>query len=617
MSHPNSSSPVGFQSANLFEWLFSNPFENESDFTTAQQRVPRGSNEEKLLIDEATDNSLSSSQLHKDALILAAGLQAIHGLNPNEVVALPPTPTCKKPEIAPLVLIQVPNCLPFATAFLGTIAAGLTATLVSPALTSHELAWVLQNARPKVIITATACLGAMKEAISKQDDKAAFENIPVYTVDVGGDKYPAAPTTTSQNDWRQLLASPTGHKLIKPTTFDPKSRTALILWSSGTSGKSKGVMLSHHALCFSLASLWHNADFYLGRPQRWLGYVPFYHIFGLLNVLLLAIPTRSTVYSMSAFKLDAMLAAIPKRQITYLHMAPPIAIMLAKSPLVEPYARRKDFASVAAAVTGGAPLGHAVVLQVYDRCGFRIRLGYGLTEAGSVTVQSGISAEEMRSQSDDTGGPHWGVEVKIVAEDSSVASSKAAKAGDAGEVLIRSPGLMLGYLPTGGYATQTAPDMSLSADALTPDGWFRTGDVGIINPAGSLRLIDRIKELIKVRAYQVAPAELEAILCSSPAVVDAGVVGIYDEDQATEWPRAYVVAAGDKTEKELTALAFQLRDVVEKQTAKYKWLKGGLVFVKAIPKSPSGKILRRIIKQSGVEGFEVSVYKPNPRAAKL
>lgn len=565
---------------------------------------------------EISDRALTLSQLQRDALALAAGLQAIHGLNPNEVVALPPTPTCKRPEIAPLVLIQLPNCLPFATLFLGTIAAGLTATLVSPALTSHELAWVLQNARPKVIITATACLRAMKEAIAMQDDKAVFENIPVYSVDVAKDSYPGTPDTPSRQDWRRLLESPIRH-ISKPAAFDARSRTALILWSSGTSGRSKGVMLSHHALCFSVASLWHDADFYQGRKQRWLGFVPFCHIFGLLNVLLLAIPTRSTVYTMSAFKLDAMLAAILRRQITYLHMAPPVAVMLAKSPAVEPYARRKAFASVVAGVTGGAPLGHAVVVQVHSRLGFRVRLGYGLTEAASVTIQTGIGEEDMRSHSDDTGWSHWGVELKVVEVDSSDANAKSVNAGDSGEVLIRSPGLMLGYLPTGGLTSTAKLDMTTTVDAVTPDGWFRTGDIGTINGDGSLRLTDRIKELIKVRAYQVPPAELEAILCSSDEVADAGVVALYDADEATEWPRAYVVAAEKKTEPELRALAFRLRDVVEERTARYKWLRGGVVFVESIPKSPSGKILRRVIKEGGMKGFEVSVYKPNTRTVKL
>jgi acyl-coenzyme A synthetase/AMP-(fatty) acid ligase len=152
-------------------------------------------------------------------------------------------------------------------------------------------------------------------------------------------------------------------------------------------------------------------------------------------------------------------------------------------------------------------------------------------------------------------------------------------------------------------------------DALTPDGWFRTGDVGRLSPTGRLRITDRIKELIKVRGFQVAPAELEAILCSSSDVADAGVIGIYDGAGATEWPRAYVVARQQgKSAEELEALADELRLMVEGKTTKYKWLQGGIVFVDAIPKSPSGKILRRILKEGNVKGYEVQLYRRKKRA---
>ena len=504
---------------------------------------------------------------------------------------------------------------------LGTLAAGLTATLVSPSLTSAEIAWVLQNARPKVIITAKACLPAMQEAIKLQEDHAFFDAVALYTVDVAGDRYPSAVQDLSSQDWKHLLHCPV-KKISRPNNFDAKRRTAIILWSSGTSGRSKGVLLSHHALNFSIASLWHDADFYLGQRQRWLAFVPFFHVFGMLNLFLLAIPSGATVYVMSAFKLDVMLAAVQRRQITYLHMAPPIGVMLAKSPAIEKFAKRdahgrNAFSSVTGAVTGGAPLGHDVVRQVFNRLGFRVRLGYGLTEACSVTLQQGLSEGEMEAQGGSTGLPHWGVELMIAGQpEAGSQRTLPAKSGESGEVLVRSPGLLSAYLPVGGFSAGARKDMSATVEALTPDGWFRTGDVGTIAPDGSLSITDRIKELIKVRAYQVAPAELEAILCSSEEVADAGVIGVNDSAEATEWPRAFVVPAGavKRTEDELTALGHRLRELVEKQTARYKWLKGGIVFVKQIPKSPSGKILRRVMRQGMEAVLEVDVYKSESRA---
>ena len=522
------------------------------------------------------------------------------------------------------MLIQLPNGLPIAPILLGTFASGLTATLVSPALTSDEIAWILQNAKPRVIITATATLGAMRGALGKQQNQNYFEKVPIFTVDAA-DQYPlesgsASPAGT--RDWKELLRS-SPRPRVRFSDRDADIRTAVILWSSGTSGRSKGVLLSHHALNFSCGSLWHDADFYLGQQPRWLGYVPFYHVFGLCNVLLIAICTGATVYTMPAFSLDGMLAAIPQRRITYLHMAPPIAVMLAKAPNVEKYARRdangrNAFSSVFGAVTGGAPLGHEVVVEVYKRCGFRIRLGYGLSETCSTALQRGLTEAEMHAHAGDTGRPHWGVELKIAPTDGSGA---VAKLDQEGEILVRAPSLMMAYLPVGLFSG-AKPDMSVTMEAVTADGWFRTGDVGALNADGRLRITDRLKELIKVRAYQVAPAELEAVLCSSEKVADAGVIGVYDASEATEWPRAFVVPRqGIKgaSRKELEALGQELKAFTEKRTAKYKWLVGGLVFVEQIPKSPSGKILRRVLKDGGkgMEGVEVVLYQPKRRGPKL
>jgi acyl-CoA synthetase (AMP-forming)/AMP-acid ligase II len=203
-------------------------------------------------------------------------------------------------------------------------------------------------------------------------------------------------------------------------------------------------------------------------------------------------------------------------------------------------------------------------------------------------------------------------------EDETDSTTKAAPFGTPGEILIRSPALMSAYLPTQGLHSSEKPDMSVTMEHLTPDGWLRTGDIGTLDPDGTLCITDRIKELIKVRAYQVAPAELEAILCSSDAVADAGVVGVHDANEATEWPRAYVVAADQtKSEADLKILAQELKSIVESHAARYKWLVGGIVFVKQIPKSPSGKILRRVIRDGGVQGLEVALYQRKKRDHKL
>lgn len=560
-------------------------------------------------------------------------------MNPNDIVSLPATSTCARPELAPVVLVQLPNCLPFVPVVFGVFASGLTASLVSPALTANEISWILQNARPRAIVTAKSCLGAMREALQEQNDQAYFSQIPVFTVDVAEEQYPFSATsstspnsTAQERDWTCLLAAPSPFADLKPFRLPPSAsanRTAVILWSSGTSGRSKGVLHSHNALVFSTASLWHDADYHLpNAEERFLAYVPFYHVFGLCNLFLLAPTIAAKCYVMQAFHLETVCAAIPKRQITYLHMAPPVAVMLAKAAVVEPYARRGDFKSLRAAVTGGAPLGHEVVVEVYKRLGFRIKMGYGLSETCNTSVQRGTTEAVMHADAGASGAPHWGVELLIATPPegkTQQAVTKGLKAGATGEILIRSPALMTAYLPVGGVerGSSKQPDMAITTEALTPDGWFRTGDVGYLDEKGHIRITDRLKELIKVRAFQVAPAELEAVLDSSELVADAGVIGIYDDEEATEWPRAFVVPRRSELVKEqdqkgLEELAAELKALVEKRTARYKWLRGGIVFVDAIPKSPSGKILRRVMKDGGVKGgILVALYEKKKREAKL
>ncbi|KAK4133548.1 acetyl-CoA synthetase-like protein [Trichocladium antarcticum] len=623
---------------NVFSFTFSQPFQNVSDFTPPAQTVPRIEAERPVFVDNATDRTLTFGQLSKDSLALARGLQGL-GLDPADIVKLPPTPSCPQgPEIAPVVLIQLPNCLAFAPLLFGTFAAGLTATLVSPVLTSSELAWVLHNARPRVIITATSCLPAMHAALQAQPapDQAFFSAVPIFTVDPETDTYPSPSTTTAPNDtrdWRALL-TPTSDKsqfVSVASVFPPSSasaRTAVILWSSGTSGTSKGVLLSHHALNSATASMWYDADYHArGQTQKWLGYVPFYHVFGLCTVFLLGVATGTTVFVMGGFNLEGVLRAVGRRRVTYLHMAPPVAVMLAKAPVVDRYVKEGAFKTVMGGVTGGAPLGHEVVEEVWRRCGFRVRLGYGLSETCSTTLQRGLGEAEMLAQAGDTGRPHWGIELLIVDVNG---GGYAAREGEVtrgvevdveGEVLVRAPALLSAYLPVGVYSGKEL-DMSATTEALTADGWFRTGDVGALSADGRLRITDRLKELIKVRAYQVAPAELEAVLCSSDAVADAGVIGVYDKSEATEWPRAFVVPrAGKKnmSRASLEKLAGQLKELVEGRTAKFKWLMGGIVFVDQIPKSPSGKILRRVLKTGGDQAgvVKVRLYEKKIRSAKL
>jgi 4-coumarate--CoA ligase len=271
-------------------------------------------------------------------------------------------------------MIHLPNCLPMIPLMFGIFAAGLTATLANPALTSRELAWLLQNSQPKVIITTLAALPTMEAAIQEVEDEAAkdiLRHTKILTVDPAAKDYSGALTSTNTNsaDWKALLQHAPLPNPVTFTTDECRRRTAVILWSSGTTGKSKGVLLSHTALTSSVSSGWHAFPEW-GANERCLGLAPFYHVFGLVVVLLMAPSAGVTIVSMPRFELGLMLEYIEKHQITYLHTAPPVLVLLANSPLV----KREALRSLKGAVSGGAPCPTAIIDRIYEKLGFYCKL---------------------------------------------------------------------------------------------------------------------------------------------------------------------------------------------------------------------------------------------------
>lgn len=478
--------------------------------------------------------------------------------------------------MSPIVLIHLPNSLPFAPILYGVLAAGLTATMANPALTSGELAWILQNAKPQAVVTTPDGWRSLTKALDDLDDSALRATLlcgdRIFTVDPASDDYgstPPSPRTPSPGsgprDWKVLLSRAPLAAPVALTPTECRARTAVILWSSGTSGKSKGVLLSHRALTATLAALWHISAS-LDADQRWAAFVPFFHVFGLTNVLLLAPCCGATLFVMPRFDARALLDNVQRHRLTFLHMAPPVAALLAKGALPD----RFDLSSVKGGVSGGAPLAPDVIERVWRRLGFLIKLGYGMSEAASVCHQVGETWEDLRPQLGSTGVPLHGVELKIVALDAPAA--EVVERGREGEILVRSPSVMSCYLN----------DRAATDEALSEDGWLRTGDVGKIDERGYLWITDRLKEVIKVKGFQVSPSELEGVLCASPLVADAGVVSVFDEAQATELPRAYVVPADASllshgaaweagATSELRRLGAEVREWVEGKTAHYKW----------------------------------------------
>jgi acyl-CoA synthetase (AMP-forming)/AMP-acid ligase II len=338
---------------------------------------------------------------------------------------------------------------------------------------------------------------------------------------------------------------------------------AVLLRSSGTTGLPKSVMLTHRNLVAGLVGL--RAPEPVSKDDVVLAALPLCHIAGLQVVLGPALSAGATVVTLPKFDLEAFLAAIERYRVTRIIVAPPIVLALAKHPLVDRY----DLSSLRALASGAAPLGGELARAAARRIGCQIRQGYGMTETGAICM----APEHGPDRPESIGPPLPGVECRIV----DPATGADLAPGQTGELLARSPAQMRGYLGNDEATVAT----------IDTDGWLHTGDIVRADPDGWLHVVDRVKELIKYKGRQVAPAELEHILLAHPAVADAAVIGCPDPE-AGEIPKAIVVARDEVQPGELISY-------VATRVSPHKRIRR-LEFVAEIPKSPSGKILRRVLK---------------------
>lgn len=454
------------------------------------ERLP---DQKPAFINSLTGAQISYARLRTDVARLAAGLQRKLHLKQAPFRSGPTSDAI----ISPIVALHLPNCLPFVVIEHAVWQAGLTVTAANSALKPAELAYILASSRPAAIFTLAGEGGidVVSEALSLLDDRDLAKSYQgrIFTVDLNADDYglalpsvalPKLPQGVS--DWKSLLDTSikTGTGAVFPqysNEGESARRTAIILWSSGTSGKSKGVILSHRALVASVQALFYgNLDF--GREEVFIGFAPFFHVFGLCNIELLSIAMGGTTVVMPKFDPVSFLTLAQQYRATHLHLAPPVAVILAKSPLLDGF----DLSTVRSGTSGGAPLGVAIIEAVYKRLGFLIKLGYGLSETASVTSTLADTFEQYKPFAGATGVPCPSVEIKVISTDG---SGKLLEIEEAGEVLIRSPSLMNGYLN----------NEAATKEALDAEGWFHTGDVGKLDKAGNLSIVDRLKEVIKVK----------------------------------------------------------------------------------------------------------------------
>jgi acyl-CoA synthetase (AMP-forming)/AMP-acid ligase II len=344
----------------------------------------------------------------------------------------------------------------------------------------------------------------------------------------------------------------------------PSEDVAALPYSSGTTGFPKGVMLTHANLVADAAQIAGCGP--VSEQDTLIGILPFFHIYGLAVLNHFGLATGATIVTLPRFELTLFLQTLETYGVTFAHLVPPIVLALAKQPVVARY----DLSRLKVIMSGGAPLSADVANACKERVGCHVKQAYGLTEASPVTHLGPTDPERIKVESVGLLLPN--TEGKIV--DST--SGAELDAEQQGELWIRGPQVMKGYL--------NQPEAT--AAMVDDDGWLHTGDLAYADNDGNFTIVDRLKELIKYKGYQVAPAELEAMLLTHPAVADVAVIPCPDED-AGEVPKAFVVLRQEATPDKLMAF-------VAERVAPYKKVRR-LEVIDQIPKSASGKILRRVL----------------------
>ncbi|MGW0346857.1 4-coumarate--CoA ligase family protein [Streptomyces anthocyanicus] len=488
------------------------------------------------LIDGTDGTTLTYEQVDRFHRRVAAAL-AETGVRKGDVLAL-----------------HSPNTVAFPLAFYAATRAGASVTTVHPLATAEEFAKQLKDSAARWIVTVSPLLPTARRAAELA---GGVQEILVCD---------SAPGHRSLVD---MLASTAPEPSV---AIDPAEDVAALPYSSGTTGTPKGVMLTHRQIATNLAQL--EPSMPSAPGDRVLAVLPFFHIYGLTALMNAPLRLGATVVVLPRFDLEQFLAAIQNHRITSLYVAPPIVLALAKHPLVADY----DLSSLRYIVSAAAPLDARLAAACSQRLGLPpVGQAYGMTELSPGTHV--VPLDAMADAPPGTVGRLIaGTEMRIV---SLTDPGTDLPAGESGEILIRGPQIMKGYLGR--------PDAT--AAMIDEEGWLHTGDVGHVDADGWLFVVDRVKELIKYKGFQVAPAELEAHLLTHPGVADAAVVGAYNDD-GNEVPHAFVVrqpAAPGLAESEIMMY-------VAERVAPYKRVRR-VTFVDAVPRAASGKILRRQLRE--------------------